>query len=125
MTLENREAELVYQLTKALHLGYDDYAKADPGSIGWHIDNQNFQWVVPFHAGAIRYYREIGKWGSPEDVHNKQLLERQQILARAWQEMRSLATSKPPIFEANELPEIWMQLRAIRLRENSFDPIWE
>lgn len=125
MSLENREAELVYQLTKALHLGYDDYAKADPGSIGWHIDNQNFQWVVPFHAGAIRYYRELGKWGSQEDVHNNQLLERQQILARAWQEMRSLATSNPPIFEANELPEIWMQLRAIRLRENGFDPIWE
>ena len=125
MTLSERDADLVYNLTKALHLGYPDYASADPGSIGWHIERQNFSWVVPFHEGAIRYFREIGRWGPAEDSHNEKLLARQAVLKDAWEELLTLTNGDMPVFSASERPALWMHLRALRLRAHQFDPVWE
>lgn len=125
MTFSDRDEELVYNLTKALHLGYDDYKSADPGSIGWQMEKQNFRWVVPFHEGAIRYFREIGVWGDAEDNHNRMLVTRQEVLASAWQESTELAKGSSAVFSAAELPDLWLSLRALRLRQNGFDPIWE
>ncbi|MEK9870278.1 MAG: TAXI family TRAP transporter solute-binding subunit [Gammaproteobacteria bacterium] len=125
MTLADRDEAFVYHLTKLLHLGYDDYSRADPGSIGWHIDRQNFTWVVPFHAGAVRYYREIGRWGEAADAHNSRLLERQKVLAAAWDETLALIRGEAAVFSAAELPDLWMQMRALRLRQQGFDPVWE
>ena len=125
MTFTERDESFVYNLTKALHLGYDDYASADPGSIGWHIDRQNFSWVVPFHDGAVRYYTEIGRWGTAEETHNQQLIQRQAVLKAAWDEVILLTAGESPVFSASELPEIWMELRALRLRQRGFDPVWQ
>lgn len=125
MTLDERDEEIVYNLAKALHLGYDDYSKTDPGSIGWHIDRQDFTWVVPFHRGAIRYYREIGRWGVAEEAHNNRLLARQQVLIDTWSEVVELTSGESAVFTPEELPRLWLSLRALRLRQHDFDPIWE
>ena len=125
MTFDDRDTSLVYNLTKALHLGYEDYARADPGSVGWQIQRQNFKWVVPFHKGAIRYFREIGVWGAEEDTHNNNLLKRQQVLMDAWYEAKALTAGESAVFSKDELPELWMSIRALRLREQGFDPVWE
>ena len=125
MTLAERDDVLVYNLTKAMHLGYEDYAGADPGSIGWHIDRQDFNWVVPFHAGAIRYFREIGRWSDAEDAHNAALLARQEVLLTTWEEARQLTSPESGGFQPGELPALWLRLRALRLRQAGFDPVWE
>ena len=125
MTLAERDEDLVYNLTKAMHLGYEDYASADPGSIGWHIDRQDFNWVVPFHNGAIRYFREIERWTSENEAHNQQLISRQTILKSTWQEVMQLTSPVTGVFSAEELPDLWQRLRALRLRQAGFDPVWE
>ena len=51
----------MHDLAKAIHIHYDDYKNADPGSIGWAMDRQNFQWVVPFHGrhSLFQIYRGL------------------------------------------------------------------
>ena len=116
ITLAGQNEQLVHDLAKAIHIHYDEYKNADPGSIGWAMDRQNFQWVVPFHEGAVRYFKSIGVWSDAADAHNIRLIQRQSVLATAWQAHQA---EDPEDFSAT-----WMTRRAAALDAAGFDPIW-
>jgi hypothetical protein len=61
------------------------------------LEKQNFQWVAPYHDGAIRYYKEIGKWSDADQAHNDNLVARQAALKAAWDE---LVAENPSDWEA-------------------------
>ncbi|AVO37109.1 TAXI family TRAP transporter solute-binding subunit [Pukyongiella litopenaei] len=84
MTLADRDADLVYGVTKAMFELYDTYKGTSPGIDGWSLDHQALEWVVPYHDGAIRYFREAGVWTEAHDAHNARLIERQKVLSDAW-----------------------------------------
>ncbi|WP_341898060.1 TAXI family TRAP transporter solute-binding subunit [Ferrovibrio terrae] len=84
MTYDNVDAGLVYAMTKAMVELYGDYKDAAPGNNGWDIKRQVFDWVVPVHEGAIKYFKEIGVWKPEFDKANTALVERQKTLAAAW-----------------------------------------
>ena len=71
-------------MTKAMVELFDDYAGKAPGINGWALEKQNLKWVVPYHKGAIKFYKEVGKWGEAEEAHNNELLKRQDVLQKAW-----------------------------------------
>jgi uncharacterized protein len=81
---EKQNPDLVYNMTKAMFTYYDDYKAAAPGNNGWELKRQVFDWVVPFHEGAIRYYKEINVWKPEYQAHNDKLIKRQDTLAQAW-----------------------------------------
>ena len=116
ITLAGQDEQLVHDLAKAIHIHYEEYKNADPGSIGWAMERQNFQWVVPFHEGAVRYFKSIGVWSDAEDAHNSRLIQRQSVLATAWQAHQA---EDPDDFSA-----AWMVRRAAALDAAGFDPIW-
>ena len=116
ITLADQDEQLVHDLAKAIHLHYEEYKNADPGSIGWAMGRQNFQWVVPFHQGAVRYFKAIGVWSDADDAHNTRLIQRQTVLATAWQAHQD---EDPDDFSA-----AWMVRRAAALDAAGFDPIW-
>jgi TRAP transporter TAXI family solute receptor len=116
ITLADQDEQLVFDLARAIDVHYDDYKNADPGSIGWAMDRQNFQWVVPFHEGSVRYFQSIGVWSDEAQAHNQRLIERQDVLAQAWQAHK---TDDPDDFS-----EVWMSRRAEALTAAGFDPIW-
>jgi TRAP transporter TAXI family solute receptor len=116
ITLADQNEQLVHDLAKAIHLHYEEYKNADPGSIGWAMGRQNFQWVVPFHQGAVRYFKAIGVWSDADDAHNTRLIQRQTVLATAWQAHQA---ENPDDFSA-----AWMVRRAAALDAAGFDPIW-
>jgi len=120
VTLASQDADLVYNLVHAIHTGYDDFKNADPGSIGWALERQKLSWVVPFHDAAVDYFGAVGAWTAAHDNHNQQLLARQARLQDAWSHMMKLGISAPEDFHTT-----WMKLRAVRLREGGFDPVWE
>jgi uncharacterized protein len=84
ISYEKQSADLVYNMTKAMVAYYDDYKDAAPGNNGWELKRQIFDWVVPFHEGAIRYYKEIGAWKPEHQTHNDRLIKRQDTLSQAW-----------------------------------------
>ena len=117
--LTTQDSDLVYSLTRALNENYDDYKDADPGAIGWALDRQVFDWVVPYHEGAVSYWREIGVWTDEIDAHNQGLIRRQEVLAAAWIEV--IAQN---IRDRDQFVAAWMQIRAQHLDAAGFDPVW-
>lgn len=117
MTYDDRDPDLVYNMTKAMAVNFDAYKDAAPGNTGWNPKAQNFQWVVPFHEGAIRYWKEAGAWKPEHQAHNDKLIERQKVLAAAW-----AATTKGNHADDEAFKQAWMKARAEALTKAGFEP---
>lgn len=98
------EEDLVYNLTKALDEQVEVYALADAGTAGYAADKQMFGWVVPYHEGAIRYFKEAGVWTDENTAHTEALIERSKVLADAWKQMEGKS--------GDGFQEEWMKIRA-------------
>ncbi len=94
ISMADQDADLVYNMTKAMVELFPDYEGAAPGINGWSIDVQNFEWVVPYHDGAIRYFKEIGKWSDAAQAHNDGLIARQEALMAAWKKLADSGTAE-------------------------------
>lgn len=102
------DGELVYNLTKALDEQVGVYSQADAGTAGWAANKQMFDWVVPYHEDAIRYYKEAGVWSDDLQAHNDSLVARSAVLADAWKKMDGKSGDS---FAAD-----WLKVRAAALR---------
>jgi TRAP transporter TAXI family solute receptor len=100
MTYASQDADLVYNMTKAMVESFDLYKTSAPGASGWAVERQIFDWVVPFHDGAIRYWKEAGQWKPEYQAHNDRLIKRQQVLAKAWAGMNKSADIGAEAFAA-------------------------
>ncbi|MFN4090687.1 MAG: TAXI family TRAP transporter solute-binding subunit, partial [Alphaproteobacteria bacterium] len=56
----HHSADTAYAVTKAMFEQAPNFIPAAPAATGYALDRQVFDWVLPFHEGAIRYYKEIG-----------------------------------------------------------------
>jgi TRAP transporter TAXI family solute receptor len=118
MTYDKQPADLVYAMTKAMVETYDDYKAAAPGNVGWAKERQNFAWVIPFHDGAIRYWKEAGLWKPEHQAHNDKLVQRQQVLAEAWKAVNAGSHADDTAFA-----QAWMKTRADALTKAGLDAV--
>lgn len=118
-TYAEQDTSLVYNMTKAMVELYPTYQDSAPGINGWALDNQVFAWAVPYHEGAVEYFREAGVWTEEHDAHNDALIERQGVLAAAWEEMQGEEVAEAD-FEAR-----WMEIRAQKLEEAGLSVVFE
>jgi len=115
----NEDADLVYNLVKAIDLYYDDFKDGSPGIGGWALSKQVFDWAVPFHDGAIKYFKEKGVWTGAHQKHNDTLVKRQAILTTAWK-----AAKAKNIADAAKFSEEWMKGRRAALEKAGMDPVF-
>jgi uncharacterized protein len=73
---------------------------------------------VPYHDGAIRYFKEIGAWKAEHQAHNDKLIKRQDALMKAWD---GFAKSGPADEKAFYVA--WIKARATVLTQAGFDPV--
>ena len=114
--MESTDADLAYNMTKAMVELFPAYDGDAPGIGGWTIDAQDFEWVVPYHEGAIRYFEEEGLWSEAAQAHNDELIARQEALAAAWEE---LSSEGPENWE-----EAWAEKRRQALADGGFDVVF-
>ncbi len=117
--LDRTDSSLVYAMARVIHLHYDEFKDADPGDIGWALDRQLKQWVVPWHQGTVKYFRELGVWSEADEIHNQRLLERQSVLQAAWDEH-----TDDDYVDADEFRSAWQMRRVAALEAAEFDPVW-
>lgn len=103
--LDSSDPDLTYNMTKAMFELLPDYSGKAPGIDGWALEYQKFDWVIPFHEGAVRYYKEAGVWTDDAQTHNDRLIARQETLAKAWNDLKA------------ESPQDWSKVWAERRRE--------
>ena len=112
---EHISDETAYALTKAVIDNYKDFENAAPGMESYAPDRQDFRLVLPYHPGAIRYFREIGLWSEADDVYNDRLVSRQHVLAAAWKETSGLD------LEGQAFTAAWLDLRQRHLSAAGFE----
>ena len=71
ITGANVDAETVYQFTKILYEQRAEVVKTHPAGKAINPKNVVKDTGTPFHAGAIRYYKEIGIWSRPSPAPSK------------------------------------------------------
>lgn len=118
MAYKATDAELVYNMTRAMVEFYDDYKAGAPGNSGWDIMRQVFDWVIPVHEGAVRLYKEKGLWTEALQKHNDALVKRQEVLAAAWAAYKKGASDDEKAFAKG-----WMKARAEALTKAGMDVV--
>lgn len=113
MTMQGvADDDLVYGMTKAMVELFPEYKGKAPGIDGWALEHQNFEWVAPYHDGAIRYYKEIGAWSDAAQAHNDMLIARQAALMKAWDELKAEGPS--------DWQTAWAEKRRAALKAGGF-----
>ena len=113
ITYDHMSEQAVYELVKLMHTRYDKYKDAHASAKGFALDRQVFEWVLPYHAGAVKYFKEAGVWTAGYDKHNNSLLARQDVLMKTWK-----ASGEGADYGT------WMKAREAALRAAGYDPVW-
>lgn len=106
LAMGDKDEETVYQMTKFFYDQFDTFNGTAPATEGFALDRQDFDMLLPYHAGAIRYFREAGVWTDENDAANDEKIARQESLASAWEELMDEGVT------GEELASRWAEVRA-------------
>ena len=117
----SQSADVIYGMAKSMIVDYAAYKDGAPGAAGLELARQNLTWVLPYHDGAVRAFKEAGVWKAEQEAHQQKALARQATLAAAWEAY--LKTNPPEDREA--MRKGWMAARGAALKKAGFDPVFE
>ncbi|MEZ5843807.1 MAG: TAXI family TRAP transporter solute-binding subunit [Hyphomicrobiaceae bacterium] len=120
MTYASQKDDIVHAMTKAMVELFPKYKDASPGINGWALEKQDFAWLVPYHPGAVAYFKSIGKWTPAAEANNQKLIKRQQVLKAAWADVNKKNIADEQAFIAE-----WMKIRSEKLKAAGFEPIFK
>ncbi|AZV80854.1 TAXI family TRAP transporter solute-binding subunit (plasmid) [Parasedimentitalea marina] len=117
VTASDQDPALVENMASAITQQFDNFSSAEPSASGWAADRQNFQWVLPYHQGAVAFWKSQGMWSDAADAHNAYLVERQAVIAAAWDALEDKS--------ADGFKERWMLARFNALTAADMPAVWE
>ena len=71
---ENLSTETVYVIVKALFDHYNDFKLSHKTARYWTVKNALEKFHIPFHDGAIKYFKEKGAWTAQTEKKQQELL---------------------------------------------------
>jgi TRAP transporter TAXI family solute receptor len=120
LTYDRIEPEFAYQMAKLLYELWPVYGQAKaPGIEQFDPKNHVYDYVIPYHEGAVKYYKEIGVWTAEHDKNNASLVKRQQVLAEAWD--KAVAQGAAEGVKSGDFPAFWEVIRVKALEDAGFD----
>ena len=80
------DENLCYWMTKQIAENYDAFKNKHSYLRSWTLEQAlNAEaWLVPYHEGSIRYFKEIGKWTSEQEERQQALITDQKDRRQAW-----------------------------------------
>ncbi len=72
---------------------------------------------MPWHVGAIRYFKEAGVWTDEHQKNNDQLMRRQDLLAEAWAKAKAGQFANDAEFRTE-----WRKARGAALTSAGLEP---
>ena len=70
------DEKLAYSIVKAVYDHQQEFWSYHAGAKSWTLENTVSMWVLPYHPGAIRYFKEKGIWKGDMDAKQSRLLEK-------------------------------------------------
>jgi uncharacterized protein len=77
-TTEKMASDIVYGVVKAIYDHSDEFADSHPSANYWSLKHRPISLAVPYHEGAIRYFRKKGLWNAEAQAYQEKKLKRQQ-----------------------------------------------
>ncbi len=71
---ESLPDEAVYEIAKALNEHYGDLKLVHKAAKHWTVENSLKNFHIPFHPGAVKYFKEIGAWTSKHEKTQQDLM---------------------------------------------------
>lgn len=89
-TTAQLDPETVYWLTKMIVESWDGYSDAIASAPFWKIDTAiKSRFAVPYHEGAIRYYKEVDLWSADLEAQQQALVERERVMQAAFEKAKA------------------------------------
>jgi hypothetical protein len=68
--------DVAYALTKLFHDHFEEFVKMAPVAQNYNLKSVLESSYLPFHPGAVKYYKEKGVWTAETDAKQKLLLSK-------------------------------------------------
>ncbi len=69
--------DVVYGVAKAIFEHNEEYADTHPAAKYWNLNHRPVAKAVPYHEGAVRFFKEKGLWSEQMQAYQDKMLERQ------------------------------------------------
>jgi len=76
-TAADMDPEVVYGVVKAIFDHSDEFAGSHPAAKYWNLKHRPIALAVPYHDGAIRYFKEKGLWTEKDQAYQEKMLRKQ------------------------------------------------
>jgi len=108
VTYIQRDEDTVYELAKALYETFDIYKNVNISMLGWEMKRAiRAPGMVPYHKGAVRFFKEVGQWSADLENWNNKALEEEKVRMSAWEKFKKEAVEKK--MSPKDLANAWMK----------------